>query len=526
MTLEPLKRDEDRYIDFNDKFMHQELSAVQRKILRTVANNRRTMVISGNGVGKSYIIAFLKLAFVYSNVDSTGLGTSGSYSQYIDTMWRPLEEMHKHLKKLGLPGETKGGNAPRLEIDDDWFIKVVSPKHPDEIEGRHANYVLVVIEEADKPYITDQHFESAGSSVTDSGDRMVAIANPPRDESNVVYDKMHSDRWATVQFSSFDSHNVQYDIGNEENRIDGLVDLPTLADDWESWHTDRWPEAAKTWTDMYGSEYPGVAELLNSVERGHMSHEEVVEILLPGYDEARYAHEERTDLSESWYRRRAGVIPPDTAQVFRPFTLEDVRAAFDPNMSQPDGIPIGVGYDVARQGGDWNVLSCRYDDKIWVHDRWQGVDHNANYRMLTSNLRHWRDPPFGIDAQGEGSGTADRIAERHPTRRYKSGEKAAEAQRFKFKWDESLWYLGQFMKNGGTIGGHDNIEEELAAAAREIQIIEKHYGSRNATVMEMTPKDKIKARLGRSPDILDSVLIANWIAAGQSGERGTERLTW
>ena len=518
MMYDTLSRGEDRYIDFNDKFLHLEFARVQDEILRAAANHRRLLIISGNGVGKSFIVAFLKLAFSYSNPDSVVLGTSGSYGQYIDTMWRPLESMYRDLKTIGLPGNIKGGNSPSLEIEKDWYINVASPKHPDELEGRHGSKVLVVIEEADKPYITENHFESAGSSVTDSGDRIVAIANPPRDESNVVYDKMKSNRWHTIQFSSFDSHNVRYDMGKEDNYIDGLVDLPTLADDWEAWHQEEWPEARHVWD----GQYPGMAELIDGVERGEIERERVVEALRPGFEKIRVAHESRNDLSEAWYRRRVGVTPPDTAEHFRPFTLEHVRQAVG-NVERPNEKPLGVGYDVARQGGDWNVIACRYDNVLWVHDRWQGVDHNVNYRMITADLRRWRDPPFAIDAQGEGSGTADRISERHPTRRFKSGEKAVEKTKFKFKWDESLWYLGQFMKNGGQIGGHDKIEEELSAAAREIQITEKWYDSRSAEVMEMTSKDKVKERLGRSPDILDALLMANWIG---TKERGSERLTW
>lgn len=523
MRLEPLATGESRYVDFNDKFIRRDLARVQEVILRSVANHRRVLIISGNGVGKSYIVALLKLAFAYTNEDSVVLGTSSTYSQYVDTMWRPLIEMQKDLKKIGLPGRLIGGKAPQLELDDDWYIKVVSPRKPDELEGRHASDVLVVIEEADKPYITDEHFSSAASSVTDSGDRMVAIANPPKDESNVVYEKMQSDRWHVIQFSSFDSHNVLYDMGEEDTYIPGLVDLPLLAEDWENWHGEQWPGAEKAWNRR---EYPGITELVDMYERGEMERESIVELLRPGFNHVKHAHEERKDLAEDWYRRRAGVIPPDTAQTFRPFTLEHVSDAVDAKMSRPTSKPLAAGYDVARQGGDWNVLACRYDDTIHVYDRWRGVDHNVNYRMVTAALRQWGEPPIAVDASGEGSATADRIAQRHNVRRFKFGEKATQSQSYKLKWDEALWYLGKFMKNGGTIGGHKDIEKELSAAAREITYSEKYYSSRKDQVIEMTPKEAVKERLGHSPDILDAILMCNHIGSAKAGERSGERLTW
>ena len=83
-------------------------------------------------------------------------------------MWRPLKDMFGDAqKKYGLPGQTKGGNRPMLELDDEWYAKIISPRDPGELEGRHNADVLVVIDEADKKPVTEEHFDSAGSSITD-----------------------------------------------------------------------------------------------------------------------------------------------------------------------------------------------------------------------------------------------------------------------------------------------------------------------------------------------------------------------
>lgn len=474
----------DRYVNFARDFLGVELGETQKRILRSVHNNQRTLIVSGNGVGKSYAVAILILAFLYTNPQSTVLGTSGSYSQFVDTMWRPMKDLWKTLSEdHGLPGRTLE-SSPQVEIDDDWYAKVVSPRDPGDLEGRHADHILVIIEEADKEYITPEHFDSAGSSITDENDRMVAVANPPEDENNVVYEKMQSPRWNVVQFSSFESHNVKYDLGETSNRIPGLTDLSTIQQDWEAWNREDWP----------------------------------------GFKEARDAHTHREDLDERWYRRRVGVIPPDSANSYRPFTVQNVEEAWDRNCERTS--VEGLGYDVARMGGDWNVISAYTGDEILVLDRWKGVDHNDNFQMAKKYINANRGAPVAIDATGEGSGVADRLCREYSQcHRFDAGSTAADETEFYDCWAEGLYHLGQFLKNGGVIND-DRFRDELFAAARVVDFTEKHYASRSATVLTATAKSEIKSRLGRSPDILDSGMMATWIGVEETSSARKQRLTW
>lgn len=126
----------DRYIKFAEDYLDKELAETQKTILRSLANNQRNLIVSGNGPGKTFSMAIGVLAFLYSNPDSTVMGTSGSYTQFVDTLWRPLDNMHSTLtEEQGLPGRILGGNRPRLEIDDEWYAKVISPREPGELEG-------------------------------------------------------------------------------------------------------------------------------------------------------------------------------------------------------------------------------------------------------------------------------------------------------------------------------------------------------------------------------------------------------
>ena len=206
----------DRYINFAEYFFDIHVTTIQRRLLRAVAKNQRVVAVGGNGPGKSFIAAMLNGAFLYSNTDSICMPTSGTYGVLSDTLWKPLQARVKRAKdEHGLPGRCLQ-SPPRIRVDDEWYLKAVSPTHPSNLEGRHAGTMLITIEEADKPDITMEHIDSAESMITSNDDRMLVIANPPEDEGNCVYDLMEDDSWETIRFSSFDSHNVRIEMGREE----------------------------------------------------------------------------------------------------------------------------------------------------------------------------------------------------------------------------------------------------------------------------------------------------------------------
>lgn len=477
--------DDQRYVRFAEEVLGLTVTAPQRRVLVALAKHERVHVESGNGVGKSFIAAVANLAFLFGNPDSTNMATSGTYSVLSDVLWKPMRSLFKHAQReYGLPGRCLE-NPPRLLVDDEWYFKAVSPTHPDNLEGRHAGTMLVTIEEVDKPDITADHFDSAGSMLTDSSDRFLAISNPPRDETNVAYDLAQSDRWHTIRFSSFESHNVQVDAGEiAGEKIPGLVDLETIRDDWEAWNREEWP----------------------------------------GYETARNS-DARDDLDTRWYRRRLGVMPPDAASAHRPFSVADVEAAFERDFETRTDAPEGLALDVARAGGDSNVFAAKWGDVLDLEAPWSGVDHNENEARVRQLIERRWTAPFAVDAQGEGSGLADRVKQFYPQlRRFNAGGDAFAKREYKDNWSEGLAYLGQFLRNGGSFSSR-RLREELLAAARVVEFEERYYSSRNTAVLKATSKDAVKDQLGRSPDALDAAYMAVWAARNSDNVGSVKRRT-
>ena len=474
----------DRYITFVQDFFGITPTAIQRRLHRAVAENKRVLAVGANGPGKSHTAAQINGAFLYTNPDSICMPTSGTYSVLNDTLWKPLKSMVTHARRQhNLPGRTLQ-NPPRIQVDDEWYFKAVSPTHPENLEGRHAGTMLITIEEADKPDISHAHLDSAESMITDDNDRLLVIANPPKDEANVVYELMESNSWEVIQFSSFESRNVKIDAGestsDHQQKVPGLVDLETVKDDWERWNTTEWP----------------------------------------GVEAAKHAHRTNDSLDQRWYRRRAGVIPPQAASIYRPFDVLTVEAAFERTTEALNTVPStdghqpeGLGFDVARMGGDMNAVAGVFEavdpSRLRILDTWQGVDHTANEAHIREQLGEGWDVTLSIDALGEGSGLSDRISTVYSdTYRFNAGGEAIEASQFYDCWSEGLHHLGQFLETGTFT--NRRLREELLAAARAVEYEEQYYASRESTVLKATSKSEVRETLGRSPDLLDAALMAVW----------------
>lgn len=473
---------------FISNFIGTELTDEQIEIVKAIEENQRVIIISGNGVGKSFTVANVMLAFLLTNPDSKVLGTSGSYDQFKDAVWNPMCDLFEKMEEgTSVPGQIYEYENT-LKIDRDWYAKILSPKDAGDLEGRHAKSVMVAIEEADKEYIGYDHFESATSSITDSDDCVVAIANPPEQRSGVVWDKMMSDRWKTMWFSSLDSHNVR----NKSQDINALLTYEEVMNDYREWNGQEWPglEDAREVAEIIKGSY-GPNEKLSPEEEEKVS-----------------------GLADRWYRRRLGVIPPDASKSHRPFRTRHVETSFS-HSEDPVTKVEGIGIDVARSGGDLNVVTFYDGNAIHVVEKWRGVDHNKNesrIRKLIENGKPDKMTPVCIDAVGEGSGLADRLMEALPkAHRFSAKKMPANEDKYRNCWTEGLVELGEALKSGVEFYDAD-LREELLKASHSVELEEKYVASRDREVEKASSKSDIKDLLGHSPDHLDAAMMAVWIS--------------
>lgn len=486
------------YIHWIRDYLGVELTEAQKHIIRTIHRNQRTLIVGANGFGKSYCLVAFSLAFLFINFPTSILTTSGTYSKLRRTYCKPLQNLHEN--NWGLPGKYLK-YPPRIVIDGfpEVFLEVSSPRDAGELEGVHNEHTLGVIEEADKDAVDASVFDSMESLMTDERDRVVAVANPPKDETNLVHSIMEDPSWTQLNFSSFESHNVDVEVDHpdpyirdeegtietredgtkklkpevQDEMVDGLVRLSQIRQDWESWN---------------GLEWPGLEDAMNS--------------------------DERDDLDQRWYIRRLGMMPPVSAEVHRPFDLDMVNDAFRATPTDATDVPVGLGLDVARGEGDYNCLCACYGTEVKVLRKWHGTDHIENEEVVRDALdSSWR-APIAVDSVGVGDGLSDRISTFYPSRiRFNAGANAADESRFDDMWTEGMWWMGEFLENGAY--GHSDygtdLREQLLAAARTLEFEEVYRGSAGTTRLKLNSKTNVKARLPHV-DVMDAAYQSVWAA--------------
>ncbi|SFR42191.1 hypothetical protein SAMN04487947_1235 [Halogeometricum rufum] len=477
--------------DAIEAYLDVTVTEAQRKICRAIVENEKLLVQTANGIGKSFILACVTNVWLVTLSPGSVLATSGTYPKLKRTFCKPVESLHDNaLGGIGLPGEYKR-SPPRIEIDGrpNQYFEAASPKDTGELEGVHGGYVLGIIEEADKDDVTEATFDSMESLVSDQRDRLVAIANPPEDESNSLQQLYEDPTWETIRLTSFDSHNVHVERGTVDGeKIDGLATVWKIKQDWESYVGEEWP----------------------------------------GFEQAKTAHVHRDDLDARWYRRRIGVTPPASASVYRPLDPSLVETAYDPDATPTRETPSELGIDVARSGDETVAFG--------VHNRFlkneyaaRGTDHVTQEQRLAAKIREWPTPGLAVDAVGEGSGLADGLDDRFGTvTRFKNQSEAVDGTAYDDKWAESLGLFATWLEQGGTFADSD-LYEQAKVAARTIQWEEKHLGSRGdggADVLAATPKAEVKERLGRSPDHLDAALMAVWLSETETSRDYSDYFDW
>ena len=389
--------------DAIEDYLDVTVTEAQRDICRTLVENEKLLVQTANGIGKSFILACVTVVWLVAYHPASVLATSGTYPKLKRTFCKPVEQLHANaLGGAGLPGTYKR-SPPRIEIDGEpeQYFEAASPSDAGELEGVHSGYVLGIIEEADKSDVTEATFEAMESLVSDQRDRLVAIANPPDDETNSLQRLYEDSTWTVVRKSSFESHNVQHGLeGDDDDVIDGLATAWKIKQDWQSYVDEEWPglEQAEAWTVNPDAETF------------------------------------RNDLAAEWYKRRGGIIPPGDAGVHRPLDPELVEERYQPSTNPTRNTPTALGVDVARSGDD-TVASGVHDDVVVIEYEERGTDHTEQEQALAELLRQWPTPDIAVDAVGEGSGLADGLDNRFGTvHRFKNQATASDETDYDDCW--------------------------------------------------------------------------------------------
>lgn len=425
----------------------------QVEIARSLVVNRRTAVKSCHGVGKSFSGA--RFICWWLDVHPPGeafvVSTAPTAKQVEAVLWR---EVNKAAAKADPPfmgrvltTEWKLGNELVA------YGRKPADHDPTAFQGIHARFVLVVLDEAGG--IPKELWLAANSLASNEHSRILAIGNPDDPGSHFAEVCKPGSGWNVIQISAFDSPNFT---------------------------GERVP--------------PALRELLISQTYvDEMAHD-------CGEDSAVYMAKVLGEFPED---SESGVV-----------RISALKKCQEPDQENPGGV-VELGVDVGA-GGDSSVIYGRFGRKavpLWRKRTPQTMELVGN---IIEQLVATKAAAVKIDQTGVGQGVYDRVRElvdegiigerlgdkRHEVRVFgvMVGASSTHPERFVRLRDQIWWEVGRQLCEDHA-WDLSSIDDRTVA-----QLVAPTYTLDSSGRIKVERKEDLKARIGRSPDDADALLLA------------------
>lgn len=435
------------------------LDRKQREALRSIQNNRRTSIRSGNARGKDFVAAVGSLCFLYLNVPSKVIETAPTDRQVVDIIMSEIKRLHQNAKVV------LGGHVWTHRItfsDPDWFLEgfKAQDKAVEDWSGYHSPNLMVVVSEASG--IEQETFDAIEGILTGNS-RLVLTFNPNRTRGE-AYESTKSPLYHKFKFNSLNSVNVRA----KKILIPGQVDYE--------------------WVDE--------------------------KIRKPGWvtaiDEKEAQPKKFFDFKweGKWYRpsdlclvRILGEFPQASEDALIPLAwVEMANERWRKVKGKGEG-PLRLGVDVAGMGVDLGVHAFRRGNVIEKFKTYTKQDHMVTVGKIKNELKEDEDIAL-IDAIGEGAGVYSRAMELGVNVESVKGSRSAEGltdltgeRTFANMRAYLHWALRDALDP--NLGGElalppiDELTQDLTAV---------HWTVKSNGKIIIEPGPAIKKRLGRSPD--------------------------
>jgi len=181
-------------------------------------------------------------------------------------------------------------------------------------------------------------------------------------------------------------------------------------------------------------------------------------------------------------------------------TIDLVSRAAQRALRETDvnGAPRVIGVDVARFGDDRSAICKRWG--LWCKDIRvvDNVDNMIFAGMVADEIERFRPDAVFIDS-GRGEGVIDRLRQmNYRVMEVNFGSRAADPNRWANKRTEMWDRVREWLEAGGAIPNDAALKGELAAPTYS-------FDAAGRKVLE--PKEKLKERGFRSPDLADALAL-------------------
>lgn len=422
----------------------------QAEIMCAVRDHPRVAVRSCHTSGKTLTSAVITCWWLDAHQPGTAMvvSTAPTAVQVKALLWREIGRLHRSAR---LPGRV---NLTEWYIDGELVAFGRKPSEHDEsaFQGVHARHVLVLVDEACG--VGGPLWTAAETIASNKHSRILAVGNPD-DPSGAFADCFAPDSvWHQIAISAFDTPAF-----TGETVPDGLADL-LVSPEWVAARAVAWGEDSALYCSKVLGEFPA-------------------------------------DAADAWT-----VIPAAMAARCRHLDLE------------PDG-PHEAGIDVGA-GGDETVFAERRGPVVGTVLSFRDADPMATVGRLVNAIVDTGVDLVRVDVTGIGWGIYGRLRElsshHHPDSPLTThsaevvgvnfGSRARKPARYANRRAELWWHGRELSRTGGwdLTAVDDAVLGELCAP----RFVILDSGGK----IRIEAKTDVIARIGRSPDRADAILLA------------------
>ena len=197
--------------------------------------------------------------------------------------------------------------------------------------------------------------------------------------------------------------------------------------------------------------------------------------------------------------------------------IDLVSAAAERELTERDveGQPVILGVDVARFGDDRTVLCVRQG--LWTRDvrTFTGLSTMEVANRVIDCINQYRPQAVFIDAGAMGAGVIDRLRQlQYQVSEVNFGEAALSADRYANIRAEMYFKCRDWLTSGGALPKNAELKTELST-------VEYKFNPSGRIILE--PKEKLKERTGKSPDLADALVLTFARPVYMQGRVGRQR---
>lgn len=168
------------------------------------------------------------------------------------------------------------------------------------------------------------------------------------------------------------------------------------------------------------------------------------------------------------------------------------------SSAQTSGAPRVMGVDPARFGADRSVIFKRQGLQAFAPLSFKKTDNMTLAARVAAEIESFRPDAVFIDA-GCGGGVIDRLRQLgFSVTEVPFGSSPIKAGQYANKRAEMWGELAAWLQHGGALPDDPELKADLCCA---------RYDFDSAGKMRLEPKEKIKERCGKSPDLADALAL-------------------